>query len=388
MDGTDVVIVGRGPASLLMATLIADAGGRVTIVSDGQGSLPLWGGQFDFRNYDDYGAALRDPWAWWAGRPDHPGGTITGSQWTLLWEHLWQVWQRIGIPMRDSLPRQNVMLLTPLGRLRPTFLAPSWHFTQDRAGGITVVSVPGLLDFQAHAVARYYQAETGQTADVMEISVPSTWNERWQSLQWAWFLESAEGQRWLLRELSPARGPSGRPLVFPQMLGMDHAETLMQSMVEVTERPVGEVPLVPPAVGGLRLQRRWETWLRRQGVRFVAGRVSEVTQRNVLVLTNGRRMPAGHLVVATGGVLGGGLRVLPDGRLRDSLTGIEIGLAGSPTEMGSIGHALKTNGPVVAGRQIGGCDPDRHGDGGAMILWTVHQGYEALLQRSVRAEER
>lgn len=389
MHGSDVVIVGRGPAGLLMATLVAESGGRATVVADGQGSLPLWGGQFDFRNYQTDGKPLADPFFWWTRQSDdHPGGAIPSDEWNRRWDHLRQLWQRIGIPMAPSVPRKNVVLLTPMGRPKPTFLAPQWHFTQETARSVTFVSVPGLMDFQAEAAAKQYHIATGQSAEVVEISTPPSWQERWQPLQWAWFLDTMEGRKWILREVGRLRVKSDRPLIFPQMLGIEQVESLMQSIADVTERVVGEIPLLPPAVGGIRIQRRWERWLKRQGVRFVSGRVSDISRRNVLGLTNGRRIPAGQWVLATGGILGGGVRVYPDGRLEDSVTGIEVGRASTLTDLGGAGLYQSGGVPIAVGREVGGCDPDRHGDGGAMILLTVHQAAKILSDSHAQAEER
>lgn len=389
MDGSDVVVIGRGPAGLLMATLIVEAGGHVTIVADGQGSLPLWGGQFDFRNYEPNGKPLVDPSFWWTHQSgDHPGGDTQSTEWNRWWGHLLQLWQRIGVPTAPRLPRKNALLFTPLGRLKPTFLAPQWHFTQERAGPVTLVSVPGIMDFQAKAAARQYQLLTGKAADVVEMSAPPFWQSRWQPLQWAWFLDTMEGRRWILEEVSRLGAGSDRPLIFPQILGIEQADSLMQSVAEVSQRMVGEVPLPPPAIGGMRIQRRWDRWLKRQRVRFVSGRVSDISPRNVVELTNGRRIPAGQVVLATGGVLGGGVRVYPDGRLEDSVMGIEVGTIDKLSDLGAAGLHQSGPGPMPVGREVGGCDPDRHGDGGAMILLTVHRAYEILCGNGARAEER
>ncbi len=389
MDGSDVVIVGRGPAGLLMATLVAESGGRVTIVADGQGSLPLWGGQFDFRNYEPDGKPIADPFFWWTRQSgDHPGAATSSREWIRWWSYLRQLWQRIGIPTTRHFPRKNALLLTPLGRTKPTFLAPQWHFTQETAGSVTLVSVPGLMDFQAKAAAIQYQRATGKSADVVEISTPPSWHVRWQALQWAWFLDTMEGRNWILGEVGRLGVNSDRPLIFPQMLGIEQAESLMQSIAEVSQRVVGEIPLLPPAIGGIRVQRRWERWLKRQRVRFISGRVLDFSRRYVLELTNGRRIPAGRLVLATGGVLGGGVRVYPDGRLEDSVMGIEVGRAEKLADLGAAGLRQSERVPIAVGREVGGCDPDRHGDGGAMILLTVHQAYKILRGADARAEER
>lgn len=388
MRASDMVIVGRGPAGLLMATLVAEGGGQATIVSDGQGSLPLWGGQFDFRNFDDRGHPLSDPYSWWNNHADHhPGGTVTAAQWRRWWQHLHRVWRTIGVPMRE-VPAKNSQLVSPAGRMRPTFMAPAWHFTQTTTGPLTFVSVPGLSDFQARSCAQHYLAVTGMAAEVLQLGVPPAWRPEWQTLQWAWFLDTPAGQEWLLGELSHLEAPACRPLVFPQILGVEHTENLMHNIAVRTERYVAEVPLLPPSIGGMRLQRRWERWLKRQRVQFITGRVSELSSGEGLVLASGRPVPGGQVVLATGGVLGGGIEVQPDGVLRDTATGRSLGSAENMQQLGRAGHPAFEGNLSVVGRATGGCDPDLHGDGGAMILLTVHQAYDAIVPQATHAGER
>lgn len=374
----DVIIVGRGPAGLLFSSLVVEQGGRVMMVADGQGSLPLWGGQFDFRNYDDNGQAVEDPWAWWQRSPvAHVGATLQSSLWRTWWQHLRDLWDTVGIPIEDNLPNKNRRGITPFGHLKPTFLTPIWHFTQDHAGPITLVGVPDLVDFPVATIAQIYERTTGQSATAVELERAPSWRRGWNSLNWAWYLDSEDGKQWLLAEVRRIARKLSTPLVFPQMLGVDSTESLIADLSQVWEGSVGEIPLPPPSVGGIRIQRRWERWLRRQGMRLFQGHVTEAT-KDYAVLGTGQRFQGGHVVLATGGILGGGIDVSVDGVVRDPLIPVRLGSVKNPEDLATLGYQLQSSPIPVVGSTVEGCDPNRHGDSGAMMLLTSRDALWAV----------
>ncbi len=366
----DVIVIGRGPAGLLFSSLVLEQGGRVTMVADSQGSLPLWGGQLDFRNYDDDQQAVEDPWDWWQRAPGaHVGAALQDNLWRTWWQHLHDLWDRIGIPIEGGLPDKNRRVITPLGHLKSTFLAPAWHFTQDHAGPITLVGVPDLVDFPATTIAQIYERTTGQSATVVELERTPSWRMGWNSLNWAWYLDSEDGKQWLLAQARRITRNSATPLVFPQMLGVDTTESLIADLSQVWEGVVGEIPLPPPSVGGIRIQRRWERWLRRQGTRLFQGHVTTAT-KDYVVLGNGQNLQGGHVVLATGGVLGGGIEVTVDGVVCDPLMKVRLGSVKTSKDLAILGYKPRSSPLPVVGSAVEGCDPNRHGDSGAMMLLT------------------
>ncbi len=376
---TDLVVVGRGPAGLLLSSLAVQAGAAVSVVADGLGTLPLWGGQWDFRSYDTDGAPITDPYAWWRAREPHtsPPGVTRG--WLAYWQHLAALWTEMGIAVNPPGPN-NQWTVTPLGHLRPTYLAPSWQYTTDKPSPVIFVGVPGLTDFVPTAMARVYDWASGATAYTMMLETPPAWRETWNALNWAWFLDAPGGQEWLMRVLRGRSLPSEGPLLFPQILGVDHAQAFIAELAKTLSRRVAEVPLPPVSVGGIRVQRRWDRWLRHHAVPFISGRVHRAEPDQV-VLADGRKVTA-RVVLATGGVLGGGLLVEADGTVRDAVTGVAVSF-GEHDDLATVGY-LETTGPIpVVGRMVKGWNPDQYGEGGAMILSTVHAVHQRLMRHSL-----
>ncbi len=366
---TDVIVVGRGPAGLLMATLVVQHSGTVTIVADGQGTLPLWGGQWDFRNYADDGRPLVDPYQWWG---DLLGGELA---WRTRWSRVATLWHELGVLESPDIPNRNRWILSPLGHLRPTYLAPRWQWCQDQPGQFILIGFPGLADFSVQAMARVYEATSGVGVQAVHLPTPPGWRPHWTAINWAWYLDSRAGQEWLIGEVDRIIDASPTPLAFPQVLGVDGVEALRERLMQHLGRVVGEVALPPPSVGGLRITRRWERWLKHRGVQFVTGHVTGVT-RDSAKLANGRQL-SGSPVLASGGILGGGLYAEPAGNIRDPILGTIVGSL-PQDRIGSVGHRQVRSTVPVIGRMVGGWDPDRHGDGGALTLWTVDEAFDAI----------
>ena len=375
-SSSDILVIGKGPAGLLLATLVVEGGGSATIVAASQGTLPLWGGQFDFRNYDEEGKVVNDPYAWWARcSHGHPGAEIMAQTWQGWWTHLQALWERLGV-FAHPLGTTNTLMLTPLGHLRPTYLAPQWTYVTQKAQPVTFVGIRGITDFMVDALVQFYEHQVGAHAQAVWLGVPAHWHKEWQPIHWAWYLDSGEGQDWLLREVGAKAWPSGAPLVFPQVLGIDHTEGIIQAIARKCDRDVGEVPLPAPAIGGLRLERRWMRWLRRQGVHLVSGQVVQADAQSVTI-REGRILGGARVVQATGGLFGGGMRADPSGMVVNTVSGDLVEHPRDLSGLFSLGYDSWREGLMV-GRLVRGCDPDRHGDGGAMILLTAHEVYDAI----------
>lgn len=380
----EVAVVGRGPSGLLFASLVAQQGGRVALISDSQGTLPLWGGHWDFRSYADDGQPIRDPYAWYR---EHGGPHGDPQPWRERWLHLQRLWQEIGVPVANTGDMgANRWIMTPLGHFRPTYLTPAWHFSGSRPEPVTLVGLPGLVDFSAEAAAAVYRWTTGKPVHTVVLDAPPRWRRDWNGLNWAWFLDSEPGREWLSQCLANREWPGGGPVVFPQVLGVDQAESIIAESSDIIGRPVAEVPLPPPSVGGIRVARRWERWLKRAGATFISGHAVSVTEQRVQ-LKNGRRIEADRVVLAAGGILGGGLVVGADGVVRSPMAEDILG----PVERGRLGWAGYPgwdSGTIpVVGRMVGGYNPDRQGNGGALTLWTVHEAFEATFRHAASARE-
>jgi glycerol-3-phosphate dehydrogenase subunit B len=141
-----------------------------------------------------------------------------------------------------------------------------------------------------------------------------------------------------------AQIPAGTGVaLFPAVLGLDRHETIVAAAASALGATVLEVPTLPPSVPGMRWTRRLESELAdsgclfRRGVRIVAAD-RDGDRIRAVVDENGRRIETAAVVLATGGVLMGGLDVDADGRIRETALGLDVAqanplAAGSPTEV-------------------------------------------------------
>jgi glycerol-3-phosphate dehydrogenase subunit B len=118
-------------------------------------------------------------------------------------------------------------------------------------------------------------------------------------------------------------------VALPAVLGLSGTGEVVADLAEGLGVPVVELATVPPSVPGLRLELALTAALRR------AGAVLQVGPR-VRLVTSGRRVdsieleapgrplrvPAGTVVLASGGLASGGLEVGLDGAVRETVTGL------------------------------------------------------------------
>lgn len=372
-----VLVVGQGPAGMLAADWLSQLGREVVLVSSSEGSLPLWSGCWDFRNYDATGMPVADPWAWWAEPSGRPFAQAWGlDQWQRWWRALIRTWNRLGMDLNERPPSQNRWILTPSGRVRPAFLCPPWLWTAALEPAV-LVGLDGLLDEPLAWMSHRFPDRWQHEVEVIRLGRPEAWRRHWTSLAWASFFDREEGEEWLLRALQPYRGrlAQGRPLVFPEVLGTAIGDGIRPRIAEELKTPVFEYSMMVPAVGGLRMRDHWRRHLKHAGVQFRHGQVTHILDRGLGVgLEDGERIEAEKVILATGGILGGGFVLMPDGRMQNSASGEGVAWPGDLNDLPRWGIGRTTgHGVLVVGRTVGGSDPDRSGDGGALNLWSVAQ---------------
>jgi len=371
MTSAQVHVIGSGPAGLLAASALCERGYEVTVVSDSPGSFSLWSGDFSFgRELDS---------------PQHFPAKWTDARWKQAFGDLAVLFKSFGVDL--ILPASEGGIphtVTATGNLRPTFATPSWQYASSRVQDIVIVGMDGLADSLVRAQAASYRSHTGARAIECFIKRPAGWNQSWGSIRYASYLETPEGLGWLSRQLAETlRGaPSNVPVLIPQVLGFDGAEQIIQVLSGELGRMVAEFPLVSPSVGGIRIRERWERDLRRRRVRFLSGHVNRVTPEGRVALVDGRSLESDYVVLATGGILGGGLTVEMNGVVLDELANREVGVIRRLSDIDDIGYldadCLGGARVLAVGRQLGGWNPNRDHNGGAMVLATVYDAVRAI----------
>lgn len=277
---TEVLVIGDGAAGIAAARAASEGGARVTIASAGAGATSFCGGAV-------WGSAP-EPFARWAdgGRFQRGGRYVTLGGWVLA--------DVVG-GLASLLDLRRVAPNAALGVVDlPTH--PSWSpRTLASALGATVVGVedfPSDESFQATA----RRLDTDGVVDSLVIALRAA-----------------------------IRGRGIGALLTPPVLGLrrdDVASRLSQGL----GIPVGEVVGDPGDPPSIRASRAFRGWLPAD-VEVVRGRVSVRTGRSPDVSIDGQKARAKAVVLATGGITGGG--VVFDGSVREATSEAPLWVNGS-----------------------------------------------------------
>lgn len=414
-DAADAVVIGTGMAGLVAALRLAEGGRRVRVLAKGVGSTHLSGSTIDVLGYEP--ARVRSPAAslpaFLAAHPDHPYARVGPA---VVAEALEWLKGRLGNPRYVGDLGRNFLLPTAVGVPKPSAVVPQTMAAGDVTAGrsFAVVGLPALKDFYAELVAGNLRlAGDGIEARAVPAALRLDGRVDMGPLAYARRFDDPAFRGELAACL---RGRLGADEVvgLPAVLGLAGAERAWEELEARIERPVFEIPTLPPSVPGLRVFEALSGALRRAGGRLVVGApvvgVETDGSRVAGVYTeaaNGRRLhPASHVVLATGGWAAGGLELDSRWTVRETVLGLPVtGLPeGGPRFLpGYLDHQpLATAGvavdgslrPVdgagevvfanvrVAGATLAGAEPwkEKSGDG-----ISVATGYAAAA--SILAEE-
>ncbi|PSR25037.1 MAG: hypothetical protein C7B47_13225 [Sulfobacillus thermosulfidooxidans] len=349
-------VIGQGPSGLLAASFLTLHHERCQVVAAHEGTMSLWSGCFDKGDSE-------------------PICVLDENRQTMLWELWRQLFWTMGIPMRLG----DAYTPTCVGDLKTTYLCPSWQYSFNDPESLWIVGFDGLPDSFLDVHVPKLQRLTGKDVIWDHLSKPRIWREDWGTVRWASFMETLEGKTWLREslQLKNAQIPSFWPLLVPQVMGRNSMTTI-QWLTELGNqlgRQVFEYPLVSPSLGGMRIYEAWQIWLKSHGVSFIRGTVTAY-KNGIVQLEDGRKWNSDHVIMATGGILGGGINILNTGRIEDSVTHEIFGNIMDQElrweEIFRLGF-LRQGTVSACGRQRAFWNPDKDRNGGIMILNTVYQ---------------
>ncbi len=337
----DLLVIGAGLAGLMAAQTGADAGLSVRVVAKGMGATHWAAGTVDVLGYlptDD--TPVHHPLEAVERLPeDHPyrrvGGAPRVARGLARFQELTQALKLPYVAREDG---QNWWLPSPAGAPRPAYLAPQAQARGDleRKEPLLIVGFAGLRDFYPRLIAENL-ARQGIQARAASLPLNLLTPRRdVNTVQLARTLDRPDPVERLGRELRALARP-GERIGLPAILGLERHLWTWHRLEAITEAPVFEIPTLPPSVPGIRLFQAWQRHLLAQGVRVEMGMAAIGFQaagdRILWVETESAARPlrhrAGRFVLATGGILGGGIAAGPDGPAREVVFGLPLAV---PTE--------------------------------------------------------
>lgn len=374
MPSSDVVVVGAGLAGLTAAIALADAGARVDVVARGHAATHWTAGGLDVAAPPS-SATTADGVASLSARPDHPYASL-GAEVRPAIEWLMDILEAEGLAYAGDMDAPLRAVPTAIGSTRRAAIVPEGQaaalapWSPDER--LIVCGPAGFKDFWPGAIAASLERAGvwGRGAgadrrpgrvDAVIVELAGLAGRRtltalnlarlFDDPSWR---ETAFGT--IARAVERAGNGPGR-IALPAVLGIADHGAVLEDARRLLPLPAFEVPLVPPSVPGLRLYGALRAALRRRGGSISVGeevlRIDReerrVTAVAIAAAARERVFRTGGLVLATGGIAGGGLVGRADGTLVEPLLGLPVEAPAmddwlAPDPFDPAGHPLEAAG--------------------------------------------
>ena len=354
MPRADVVVVGAGLAGLTAAIALADAGARVELVARGHAATHWTPGGFDCAAPPSAPTSTAGIERL-AAREGHPYGFLVGDVRPGL-AFVRSVVGETGLIYRGELDDRLRAVPTAIGGTRRVGIVPAGQGSAlDRWSAderLIVCGITGFKDFwpsliaaslarpsvwsSASAGARDGAGDRPARVEAVSVDLPGQAGRRSiNAMELGQAFDDAAWRREAFGRIARAVEASGHGpgrIALPAVLGIaDHAAA-MADAAEILPLAMFEVPLVPPSLPGLRLYAALRGAFLRRGGRLSIGepviRMDTDGRRVTVVVLSAavreRRIGAGAVVLATGGIAGGGLIGLADGRLQEPVLNLPV----------------------------------------------------------------
>ena len=332
---SDVIVIGSGMAGLIAAAAAAQRGKKTSLLSKGAGTLVIGGGIVDILGYTEAGKAILSPGAAVEQAQEaHPYAKLGLENVKQAAKFLQEICEQEGYAYVGDL-EHNQWVPTAAGTLKPTCLVPR---TMDasrlcEAEEIVVVGLKGLKDYPTELISKGLERLFGANAKVTQVEIALSVEDGRDvtALDMARWLDSKAGLEECAVKLRQVV-KSGATLIMPPVLGTKPSYYAFETLQEATGCHIIETSSMPPAVTGLRLRKALLAYAKRQGVTIVdnaeAVRADVKNGRCTAIYTQGfgreHGYEAAQVIVATGGLYGGGLVAEPN-VIQERIFGLPVG---------------------------------------------------------------
>ncbi|WP_258360945.1 anaerobic glycerol-3-phosphate dehydrogenase subunit GlpB [Moorella sulfitireducens (nom. illeg.)] len=324
----DIVVVGAGLAGLFTAALLSKMGMRVAVIAKGAGVVVASTGFIDVLRrtpagepVEDLKATLSQFKTHW---PDHPYGRTGWEALAAAENYLAELLSSIGLKYITPCQTANTRALTPLGTLKQTHLLPASAATTEtlKKKSVAVISFDGLLDFNPSLVQSNLAGLFPGTKITWALaSLPqrkgSYQSGNVKSLTIAREFDDEEQREILIKSLKEAIPWREKPevVLVPAVLGLKKHFASWQALRKHLGMEVFEVPVLPPSVAGARLFNSLKSVLDTRKVpvnlncQALSAGAAGGEVKYIDVASEGKiiRYRARYFILATGGLIGGGL---------------------------------------------------------------------------------
>ncbi len=337
----DLLVIGAGLSGLMAAVTAANHGLRVKVIAKGMGAMYWSTGTVDVLGYlperasEPVDAPLARLSQLAATRPDHPYTRLGSKILDTAMQRFANLSIEIELPYAgSSRSGENLSLPSPIGAARPVYLAPSAQLSGDlsRAEPMLIVGFSGFRDFYPTLIAENLN-KLGHSARAAFLPIQLiSGRHDFNTVQLARALDDEKRMQRLAAGLRQVL-ESGERVGLPAILGLENHTAALAYLQKQVDAPVFEIPTLPPSVPGIRLTTALRRYLEQQNVRVEIGmeaidfsvRQSPISSlqslTSVSTATSARPLKhrARHILLASGGLLGGGFDSDANGRVWETI---------------------------------------------------------------------
>jgi glycerol-3-phosphate dehydrogenase subunit B len=301
----DVIVIGAGVAGLTAGAVLAEQGLKVALVTTGEPTACLSTGCVDVCSQDE------KPLQGIAGLPDqHPFHLVSSAAIRQALDDFQQTMADMDLPYIGSLEK-NRRVLSAIGTFKTTCLTPSTMQAspQNDDEKIHIITFAGLKDFYpGYIISRLKDASFSTYDAGVSTTMGIAANFEDDAFLEA-FIMWLEKQN--IRE---------DKIAVPAVLGLESAAAVLKRIEYRLERPVFEIPTIPPSMPGRRLFNGLKDHFRRKGGVIYWGwpviGVEKAGSQVEAVMAESQGRPnslnARAFILATGSFVGGGLHAKRD----------------------------------------------------------------------------
>jgi glycerol-3-phosphate dehydrogenase len=398
-QSSDVAVIGAGFSGLFTAWSASIAGLKTKNIAKGWGT-PYWTtGCIDVLGYKptdflqmvDSPANYLDEFI--KSFPNHPYALVGLETLENAFHAFLKLAEVHGYPFSGSLD-SNILLPTALGAIRPTCFAPISMVAGDlrQTSPMLIVGFDQFFDFSPGLIADNLNAQ-GFIARNVSLDLLSLKNQKFVTgMVLARLFDQPEFRQDLVDTLKPMLGNIAR-VGFPAVMGLQNSTEVLKHIELYLGVPVFEIPGLPPSIPGIRIHNMLVSAIEEHhGVINNGMLVSHAQAEGNListVITEAAARLVAHradnYIIASGGILGGGIITFENGYAQETVFDIPISTPNSRIDwfndqfLSKKGHPIHSIGlhvdnelrPIddssrviyknlyATGNIIGNCDPIR-----------------------------
>ena len=336
----DILIVGGGLAGLTAAWKLSSQGKKVRLITKGWGATHWASGCIDILGYYPVSGStpIDAPVSAIARltmeQPHHPYAHVNLNKISAVLREFQELCEAANYPLQGSF-EQNWLLPTAAGALRPTCLAPETFIGGDLSDPtpMLVVGIEGFHDFYPHFAAQNLRQQ-GFSTKAVSISLPglSTRN-RIDSMVLARYFDGPDTVVELAEAIRPHLKGNER-IGLPAVLGLRDSLGFVKALEKQSHCQVFEIPGIPPSIPGMRLHQIFLNVIQKnggeifQGLEAISSQIDQTGNKIEAIFTEGAaratRHSADHFILATGGILGGGIHTDFNGAVFDPIFNLAL----------------------------------------------------------------